>query len=344
LGPGHNAAIIDSTPEGLILKTTVIRLHRTGGPEVLQSEDIELPAPGWGEVTIRHTAIGLNFQDIYTRSGAYPCALPTGLGTEAAGVIEALGPGVTGFSVGDRVCCAGGSTLGAYAVHRNQPANRLVKSPDFMTDEQLAAILLKGMTVEYLMQRCFAVQPDQFVLMHAAAGGVGLLAGQWGRHLGARMIGVAGSPDKVALAQQNGYEFCINRQTEDIAARVREITSNVGVPVVYDSVGKDSFEASLASLAPRGYFVSFGATSGLPPPVPAPTLQKLGSLYFTRPTLSTYTADPADLQRSAAAVFDLCQRSVLNVSIQQRYRWSEIARAHAELESGMTSGSSVLLP
>ncbi len=326
------------------MKTTVIRLHRTGGPEVLQSEDIDLPEPGVGEVRVRHTAIGLNFQDIYTRSGAYPCALPTGLGTEAAGVIEALGPNVTGFAVGDRVCYAGGATLGAYAMHRNMLAHRLVKSPDFMSDEQLAAVLLKGMTVEYLLQRCVPVQRGQFVLMHAAAGGVGLLAGQWGRHLGARMIGVASSDEKLALALQNGYEFGIHRKTQDIAARVREITAGAGVPVVYDSVGQDSFEASLASLSPRGFFVSFGATSGLPPPVPAPTLQKLGSLYFTRPTLTTYTASDADLQHSAAAVFELFKRSVLKVSIQQRYRWSEVVRAHAQLQSGQTTGSSVLLP
>ena len=240
------------------MKTTLVRMHQAGGPEVLQLEQIELADPGPGEVRVRQTAIGLNFQDIYTRSGAYPCPLPTGLGTEAAGVIEKLGPGVTGFEVGERVCYAGGPALGAYATHRNYPVARLLKSPDFMSDEQLAAVMLKGMTVEYLMQRCFSVQRGQFVLMHAAAGGVGLLAGLWGKHLGARMIGVAGGPEKVALALQHGYEFCIDRKSEDIAARVREITQGAGVPVVYDSVGKDSFEASLASLKPRGYFVSFG--------------------------------------------------------------------------------------
>jgi NADPH2:quinone reductase len=326
------------------MKTNVVRMHQSGGPDVLKLEQVDLPDPGPGEVRLRQTAIGLNFQDIYTRSGAYPCPLPTGLGTEAAGVIEKLGPGVTGFEVGERVCYAGGPALGACATHRNYPATRLLKSPDFMTDEQLAAVMLKGMTVEYLMQRCYPVQRGQFVLMHAAAGGVGLLAGQWGKHLGARMIGVAGGADKVALALRHGYEFCIDRKSEDIAAKVKEFTAGVGVPVVYDSVGKDSFDASLASLQPRGYFVSFGATTGLPPPVPAPTLQKLGSLYFTRPTLATYTADPVELRASAAAVFDLFRQGALRVAIQQRYALRDVARAHADLEAGLTTGSSVLLP
>jgi NADPH2:quinone reductase len=325
------------------MKAKVVRLHRVGGPEVLQIDELDLPPPGPGEVRIRQTVVGLNFQDIYTRSGAYPCPLPSGIGTEAAGVVEALGPGVTEFKVGERVCYAGGPALGACATHRNYPIARLLKSPDHMSDEQLAAILLKGMTVEYLMQRCYPVKAGQYVLMHAAAGGVGLLAGQWGRHIGAHMIGVAGGAEKVALALDNGYEFCIDRKAQDIAARVKEITGGAGVPVVYDSVGKDSFEATLASLQPRGYFVSFGATTGQPPAMPASTLQKLGSLYFTRPTLATYTADPADLRASAAAVFEMCRQGVLKVSIQQRYPLSNIARAHADLEAGDTTGSSVLM-
>ncbi len=326
------------------MKALQVRIHRTGGPEVLQMDDLDLADPGPGEVTLKQTAIGLNFQDIYTRSGAYPCPLPSGLGTEAAGVIVKLGPGVTEFQVGDRACYAGGPALGAYASHRNYPAARLLKSPDFMSDEQLAAVMLKGMTVEYLMQRCYPVKAGQYVLMHAAAGGVGLLAGQWGRHLGARMIGVAGGAEKVALALQHGYEFCIDRTREDIASQVRAITSGAGVPVVYDSVGKDSFEASLASLQPRGYFVSFGATTGLPPAVEAPTLQKLGSLYFTRPTLTTYNADTAELRASADAVFELFRLGALRVPIQQRYALSDVAQAHRDLQSGRTTGSSVLLP
>lgn len=326
------------------MKTQAVRFHAPGGPEVLKFEELDLPDPAAGEVRIRHTAIGLNFQDIYARSGAYPFPLPSGLGTEAAGVVEAVGPGVTDFQVGERVCYISGPVLGACATHRNYPAARLLKSPAHMSDEQLAAMMLKAMTVEYLVQRCYQVKPGQFVLWHAAAGGVGLLAGQWGRHIGARMIGVAAGPQKCQFALDNGYEFCIDRLSEDVAARVKEITGGAGVPVVYDSVGKNSFDQSLASLAPRGYFVSFGTTTGAPPPVPAATLQKMGSLYFTRPTLVTYTASTAELRDSAQAVFDLVAQGALKVSIHQRYAMSDIARAHAELESGRTTGSSVLIP
>ncbi len=326
------------------MKTTAVRIHNSGTPEVLKLEELELPEPAAGEVRIRHTAIGLNFQDIYTRGGQYPAPMPTGLGTEAVGVVEAVGSGVSDFKSGDRVCYASGPVLGACSRHRNYPAARLLHAPAHMSDEQIAAILLKGMTVEYLMQRCFPVQAGQWVLMHAAAGGVGLLAGQWGQHLGAKMIGVASGAAKCALALANGYSHCIDRSTEDIAHRVKAITGGAGVPVVFDSVGKDSFDASLASLAPRGYFVSFGTTTGAPPPVAASTLQKNGSLYFTRPTLVTYTASTDDLRMSAAAVFEMHRKGVLTVSINQRYPMAEIARAHAELESGRTTGSSVILP
>jgi NADPH2:quinone reductase len=326
------------------MKTQAVRFHAPGAPEVLKLEELDLPEPAAGEVRIRHTAISLNFQDIYARSGAYPFPLPSGLGTEAAGVVEAVGPGVTDFQVGERVCYISGPVLGACATHRNYPAARLLKSPAHMSDDQLAAMMLKAMTVEYLVQRCYQVKPGQFVLWHAAAGGVGLLAGQWGRHIGARMIGVAAGPQKCQLALDNGYEFCIDRLSEDVAARVKELTGGAGVPVVYDSVGKNSFDQSLASLAPRGYFVSFGTTTGAPPPVPAATLQKMGSLYFTRPTLVTYTASTAELRDSAQAVFDLVAQGALKVSIHQRYAMSDIARAHAELESGRTTGSSVLIP
>lgn len=326
------------------MKAKTVRIHASGGPEVLKLEQLDLPEPDRGEVTIRHTAIGFNFQDIYTRSGMYPAPMPTGLGTEAAGVVEKVGPGVTDFKVGDRVCYASGPVLGACATHRNYPAARLLHSPANMKDEEIAAILLKGMTVEYLMQRCYPVKAGQFVLMHAAAGGVGLLAGQWGRHIGAHMIGVAGGADKVRQALANGYEHCIDRKTEDVAARVKEITGGAGVSVVYDSVGKDSFDQSLNSLAPRGYFVSFGTTTGAPPPVAAGTLQKMGSLYFTRPTLVTYTASTEDLRASAAAVFDLFARGVLKLSINQRFQLDDIAKAHAALEGGHTTGSTVIIP
>ncbi|MDM0029969.1 quinone oxidoreductase family protein [Variovorax saccharolyticus] len=326
------------------MKITAVRIHAPGGPEVLKLEELELPSPDTGEVRIRHTAIGLNFQDIYTRSGQYPAPMPSGLGTEAVGIVDAVGEGVSGFKVGDRVCYASGPVLGACATQRNYPAARLLHAPAHMDDATIAASLLKGMTVEYLLQRCYPVQRGQFVLMHAAAGGVGLLAGQWGKALGARMIGVAAGPEKVALALANGYEFCIDRLGEDIPARVKEITGGVGVPVVYDSVGKNSFDASLNSLAPRGYFVSFGTTTGAPPPVPASTLQKMGSLYFTRPTLVTYTASTDDLRASAAAVFAMFERGAVRVSVNQRYTMKDIARAHADLESGRTTGSSVILP
>jgi NADPH:quinone reductase len=326
------------------MKVQAVRIHATGGPEVLKIEELELPEPGAGEVRIRHTVIGLNFQDIYARSGQYPAPLPSGLGTEAVGIVEAVGPQVTEFKPGDRVCYASGPVLGACATHRNYPAARLLHAPAHMPDEQIAAVLLKGMTVEYLMQRCYPVRAGQFVLMHAAAGGVGLLAGQWGQALGARMIGVAAGAEKVRLALANGYAHCIDRLTEDIPARVKEITGGAGVPVVYDSVGKDSFDQSLNSLAPRGYFVSFGTTTGAPPPVAASTLQKMGSLYFTRPTLVTYTASTDDLRSSAAAVFDMFAKGALKVSINQRYAMKDIARAHADLQGGRTTGSSVILP
>jgi NADPH:quinone reductase len=326
------------------MNVQAVRFHATGGPEVLQIDTLDLPEPAAGEVRIRHTVVGLNFQDIYARSGAYPSPMPSGLGTEAVGVVEAVGEGVADFKPGDRVCYASGPVLGACATHRNYPAARLLHAPAHMQDEEIAAVLLKGMTVEYLMQRCYPVKAGQHVLMHAAAGGVGLLAGQWGHALGAQMIGVAAGPDKVKLALANGYAHCIDRLSEDIPARVKQITGGAGVPVVYDSVGKDSFDASLGSLAPRGFFVSFGTTTGAPPPVAAATLQKMGSLYFTRPTLVTYTASNDDLRQSAAAVFDMFKRGALKISINQRYPMADIARAHADLQGGRTTGSSVILP
>ncbi len=326
------------------MKAKAVRVYAPGGPEVVKIEAVDVADPGAGEVLIRHTAIGFNFQDIYTRGGFYPAPMPTGLGTEAAGVVEKVGAGVTAFKPGDRVCYASGPVLGACASHRLFAADRLLKTPDGISDEQAAAILLKGMTVEYLMQRCYPVKAGEFVLMHAAAGGVGLLAGQWGKHLGAKMIGVAGGAAKVKLALANGYAYCIDRNTEDVAARVKQITGGAGVPVVYDSVGKDSFDASLNSLAPRGFFVSFGTTTGAPPPIAAGTLQKMGSLYFTRPTLVTYTAKNEDLRASSKAVFDLLASGALTVSINQRYALDDIAKAHADLEAGRTTGSTIIVP
>lgn len=326
-----------------MINARVVRIHSHGGPEVLTAENIELPDPGAGEALIRHTAIGVNFQDVYHRSGFYPLAMPSGIGTEAVGVVERLGAGVSGLGVGDRVGYAGGAP-GSYADYRNFPAERLVKIPAGLSDETAAAVLLKGMTVEYLLNRCYPVKAGESVLFYAASGGVGLIAGQWGRHLGAHMIGVAGNADKCTLARANGYAEVIDRGSQDVAAAVKALTGGTGVPVAYDSVGKATFETTMKCLAPRGMFVSFGTTTGAPPAVEAGTLQKLGSLYFTRPTLVTYTATRAELDASAAAVFGLIARGVLKVTVNARYPLADAARAHADLESGRTSGSSIIVP
>lgn len=325
------------------MQARVVRFAAPGGPDVLKVETVALPEPAAGEVLIRQTAIGLNYQDVYHRSGVYPLPLPSGVGTEAAGVVECAGPGVTDLNTGDRIVYAGGP-VGAYASHRVVPAARLVRIPDVVTDEVVAAVMLKGMTVEYLLNRCYAVKPGEFVLFYAAAGGVGLLAGQWGRHLGATMIGVAGGAGKCRLAREHGYVEVIDRTREDVVERVKAITGGAGVPVVYDSVGKATFDVSIKCLRPRGFFVSFGATTGSPPPVEAGLLQKQGSLYFTRPTLVTYTAAREDLVASAAAVFGMVTRGVVTAHIGARYALAEAARAHADLEAGRTVGSSLLVP
>lgn len=325
------------------MKARIVRFHRAGEPEVLQLESIELGDPGPGEALVRHTAIGLNYQDIYQRSGFYPMPLPSGVGTEAAGVVLKVGANVKQPKEGERVCYAGGA-VGAYAEHRIVAADRLIKIPEGVSDEQAAASMLKGMTVEYLLNRCYALREGQFALFYAAAGGVGSLAGQWGRHLGAKMIGVVGSAEKAKAALANGYHAVIDRTQEKVVDRVREITAGRMLPVVYDSVGRASFEDSIHSLAPRGYFVSFGTTTGAPPPVEAATLQKLGSLYFTRPTLVTYTASREELEASAGALFSLLGRGVLKIAINQRYSLDEVGRAHADLQAGRTSGSSIIVP
>ena len=325
------------------MQARVVRFAAPGGPDVLKVETVALREPAAGEVLVRHTAIGLNYQDVYHRSGFYPLPLPSGVGTEAAGVVERAGPGVTAVRAGDRIVYAGGA-VGAYASHRIVEAARLVSIPDGVTDEVAAAVMLKGMTVEYLLNRCYSVKPGEFVLFYAAAGGVGLLAGQWGRHLGATMIGVAGGAGKCLLARAHGYAEVIDRTREDVVERVKAITGGAGVPVVYDSVGKATFDASIKCLAPRGLFVSFGTTTGPPPPIEAGLLQKQGSLYFTRPTLVTYTAAREELVASAAAVFDLVTRGAVTVHIGARYPLAEAARAHADLEAGRTTGSSLLVP
>jgi NADPH2:quinone reductase len=325
------------------MKANVIRLDKQGAPDVLHLQSMDIAAPGAGEVLLRQTAIGLNFMDVYQRGGQYPLPLPSGIGVEGAGIVETVGANVSGLKAGDRVAYAG-SAPGSYTDLRLMPADRLVKLPDDISEEQAAAILMKGMTVEYMLQRCYPVKRGEFVLFHAAAGGVGLVAGQWGKALGATMIGVAGGAEKCALAKAHGYDHVIDRKSEDIAARVREITNGAGVSVVYDSVGRDSFEASLKSLAPRGFFVSFGTTTGAPPPVEAATLQKNGSLYFTRPTLATYVAKRDDLLMSANAVFDMVRKGAVKIHIGQRYRLADAAKSHADLEAGRTKGSSVMTP
>ncbi len=319
-----------------------IIMNETGAPDVMQIEEIDLAAPGEGEVQIRQTAIGLNYMDVYQRSGYYPMQVPSPLGLEAAGEVTAIGAGVTGLAVGDRVVYGG--VLGAYASVCNAPAARVIKLPDGISDETAAAALMKGMTVEYLLERTYKVQPGDQVLFFAASGGVGQIAGQWGKHLGAEMIGVTSGPENCAAALAQGYAHAIDRKSEDIVARVQEITGGIGVPVVYDSIGKATYETSLACLATYGMFVSFGATTGEAPAVPPSTLQHGGSLYFTRPTLANYVGPRPDLEHSAGRVFDMILGGHVTVNINQRRPLAEVAAAHTELEAGTTTGSTILLP
>ena len=321
----------------------VVRMAAQGGPDVLKIEDLPIAEPAAGEALVRQTVVGVNYLDVYHRSGYYTLPVPSSVGSEAAGVVERVGPGVTEVKAGDRVVYAGGAP-GSYASHRNVPAGRLVEIPEGISDETAAAVMLKGMTAEYLLNRCYPLKTGEYALFYAAAGGVGLLAGQWGKHIGARMIGVAAGPEKCRLARDHGYAEVIDRTNENIVERVKAITGGIGVPVVYDSVGKATFDTSLDSLKPRGYFVSFGTTTGAPPPIEAGVLQKHGSLYFTRPTLVTYTASREDLVNSANAVFGLLKKGVLTVHIGARYPLADAARAHADLEAGKTSGSSLLIP
>ena len=317
-------------------------MNETGAPEVMQFEHVELPPPGEGEVQILQSAIGLNYMDIYQRSGYYPMNLPSPLGLEAAGEITAVGDGVTGLAVGDHVVYGG--VLGAYASARNAPAVRVLKIPDGISDEIAAAALMKGMTVEYLLERTYKVRPGEKVLFFAASGGVGQIAGQWGKHLGAEMIGVTSGPENCARALEQGYAHAIDRKSEDVAERVKDITGGAGVPVVYDSIGKATYETSLACLATYGMFVSFGATTGEAPAVAPSVLQHGGSLYFTRPTLANYVGQRADLEHSAGRVFDMILSGHVTVNIGQRRPLAEVVAAHVDLEAGSTTGSTILLP
>ena len=320
-----------------------IRIHQTGGPEVMQFEEVEVGAPGEGQARIRHTAIGINYIDTYHRTGLYPLQLPAGIGLEGAGVVEAVGPGVTDIQPGDRVAYAGGP-VGAYSTERVIPADRLVKLPDGITEQQAAGMMLKGMTVQYLIRRTYRVQSGDTVLFHAAAGGVGLIACQWLKALGARVIGTVGSDEKAALARAHGCEFPVVYTREDFVARVKEITGGKGLPVVYDSVGKDSFMRSLDCLQPRGLVVLFGNSSGPVPPFELGILAQKGSLYLTRPTLMTYTARREDLLATAADLFDAVISGKVKIEVSRTYPLADAQQAHRDLESRKTTGSLVLIP
>ena len=318
-----------------------IRFDRTGGPEVLQFVDVEVGAPGPGQAQVRHRAIGLNFIDTYHRSGLYPMPLPSGLGTEGAGDVVAVGAGVTDVKVGDRVAYAGGP-LGAYSEVRNMPADRLVKLPGKISYETGAAMMLKGMTVQYLLRRTYKVQKGQTILFHAAAGGVGLIAMQWAKALGVKVIGTAGSPEKAALAKRYGADHVILYREENVVERVREITKGAMVPVVYDSVGKDTFQASIDCLAPFGLMVSFGNSSGAVPPVALTALK--GSLYITRPSLAPHTERRENLVEIAADLMKMVSSGKVRIEIDQRYALADAAQAHRDLQDRKTTGSTILLP
>ncbi|MBW3098406.1 quinone oxidoreductase family protein [Pseudohoeflea coraliihabitans] len=321
-----------------------IVVSRTGGPEVLEWKDHPVGDPGPGEVRVRHHAVGLNFIDVYFRTGLYPApaGLPFVPGNEGAGTIVAVGEGVTLFKEGDRVAYAAG--LGAYAEERLMPADRLVRIPEAIGFEAAAGAMLQGMTAEYLVRHTFAVKQGDTVLVHAAAGGVGSLAGPWAKALGARVIGTVGSQAKAERARKLGYDEVINYQDEDFVARVKDITDGRGVDVVYDSVGKDTFPGSLDCLRPRGLWVSFGQSSGPIEPLNIALLSQKGSLYLTRPTLFNYIATRKELEDSAAAVFDAIEQKIIRLDINQRYDLQDAATAHKDLEDRKTTGTTVLLP
>ena len=320
-----------------------IRIFETGGPEVMQYVDVDVPAPGPGEATIKRLAIGLNYIDVYFRTGLYPQPLPGGIGMEAAGVVEAVGQGVTHVKPGDRVAYAGRPT-GAYAALRTMPADILVRLPDAIDFETGAAMMLQGMTAQYLIRDSYRVQPGDTVLFHAAAGGVGLIACQWLKALGATVIGTVGSDAKAELACAHGCDHTIVYTRENFTERVREITGGKGVPVVYDGIGKDTFTGSLDCLAPRGMMVTYGNASGPVPPVDLSVLSAKGSLKITRPTLMTYTARRELLEPMAAELFDVVSSGKVKIEIHQRYDLQNAAQAHRDLEARKTTGSTILLP
>ncbi|GAB4247348.1 MAG: quinone oxidoreductase [Thermoleophilia bacterium] len=324
------------------MKSKAVLVRKTGGPDALEPDVLEVEAPAAGEVRVRQEAIGVNFIDVYQRRGLYPLATPFVPGQEAAGVVDAVGEGVTEFKPGDRVGYAG--EPGAYTEIRNLPADRVVRLPEGVDTRTAAGLLLRGMTVEYLIRRTFPVEPGMTVLWHAAAGGVGLIACQWLAHLGVTVIGTAGGREKAELARQNGCTHIIDYREEDFVARVRELTGGKGVPVVYDSVGKDTFEGSLACLSRRGYLVTFGNASGPPPAVDPLSLAARGSLYMTRPRLGDYTATRSELTESAEALLSLVATGVIQAHVGQEWPLDQAAEAHRALEGRRTTGSTLLIP
>lgn len=319
---------------------TAFRFYETGGPEVLRREDVEVPDPGAGEVRIAHQAVGLNFADTYFRSGLYPAPLPAGIGVEGAGIIQAVGPGVDGFGVGDRVTYTG-SPLGAYSTERVMPSNHLITLPDAIAFDTAAAMTMRGLTAAYLLRRIHPFTPGDTILLHAAAGGVGLIVVQWAKLLGLTVIGTVSSDAKAELARAHGCDHVIVYTREDIAERVREITGGLGVPVVFDSIGRATYAASLDSLARRGLLVCFGTASGQVPPIDAMQLAVKGSLFVTRPALADYIADPAERAELSAELFDHVAAGRIDIEINQRYDLDDAVQAHRDLESGASLGSSV---
>ncbi len=321
-----------------------ILIHENGGPEKMQLADVEVGSPGPGQVKIRHTAIGLNFIDVYTRSGLYQTPLPNAVGREAAGVILEVGPKVKGFKKGDRVAYCG--VLGAYCQERLMGVDQLVHVPKGVSDEEAAAIMLKGMTTEYLVDHTPKawLKKGDTILFHAAAGGVGLLFGQWAKARGYKVIGTVSSPEKAALAKKNGYKWVIDYTKQNIVEEVKKITKGKGVPVVVDGVGKDTWAASLDCLQPRGLMVSFGNASGPVPPVALGILNTKGSLYVTRPSLGAYTANRKELEASAKALFKMVKSGKVKIAIDQRYPLAEAGQAHIDLESRKTTGQTILVP
>ncbi len=320
-----------------------IRISETGGPEVMKLVDAEVGKPGAGQVRVRQTAIGLNYIDTYHRSGLYPVPLPSGIGLEAAGVVEEVGEGVTHLKVGDRIAYGVGA-IGAYAQARLLPANRISKLPDGISDETAAGMMLKGMTVRYLLRATYKVQPGETILMHAAAGGVGLILSQWAKAIGATVIGTVGSDDKVAVAREHGCDHVINYSTENTVARVKEITGGKGVPVVYDGVGQATLMTSLDCLRPRGLLVSFGNASGPVKALDLGLLSARGSLYVTRPTLMTYTASDEELKETADDLMEMVKTGKVKIPVKQRYALADAVKAHQDLESRKTTGTTVLIP